>query len=159
MQKSRDNFGLQSLEKNINRVLKPIFNGSKKEFILINNLVKNWSEIVGPKYEQFCYPKSVTFSKKIENQGKLVISVFNPAIGFFIEQNSEIIQERIASFYGFKAINKIIIKQEPKMLESEEEEVELEEEKEEFLNKTLSDVDDKELSETLKKLGRFVFKN
>ena len=53
----------KSIEENINQVLQPLFSGSKKEFILINNLVKNWSQIIGKKYARFCSPKMVSFSK------------------------------------------------------------------------------------------------
>lgn len=150
---SRKIFGLQSIEEKLSYLLKPIFQGSKKEFILINNLVKNWEEIVGKKYAKLCYPKSVNFSK--EKLGKLTIAVHNSAVGFFLESNSDIILERIASFYGFKSIAKIIIAQEPKDLDlSVTKEIKLPKEKEEFLERSLDKIEDKDLAETLKKIGR-----
>jgi hypothetical protein len=91
---------------------------SKKNFILINNLTKNWSEIVGKKYEKLCYPQSVKFDKEGKS-ASLTIAVHNPAVGFFLDNNSEIITERIAVLYGFKSINKIIIKQDPKNISSD----------------------------------------
>ena len=98
----------RSIEENLNLVLQPLFSGSKKEFILINNLVKNWSQIIGKKYAKFCTPKMVSFSKD-HKSAKLTIIAYNSAIAFFIENNCELILETIASLYGFKAINKIII--------------------------------------------------
>jgi hypothetical protein len=80
-------FGLQTIEEKMSHLLKPIFQGSKKEFILINNLVKNWSQIVGPKYAKFCAPKMVSFEKN-KSGAKLTISVFNSSVGFFLENNS-----------------------------------------------------------------------
>ena len=112
IKKKREFYGLQSLDDKITHLLKPIFNYSKKEFIIINNLVKNWSQIVGAKYSNLCAPKSINLNSKTQD-GKLTIAVFNPAVGFFIEQNSEIIIERIATLYGYKSIKKIILKQEP----------------------------------------------
>ena len=96
----------RSIEENLNLVLQPLFSGSKKEFILINNLVKNWSQIIGKKYAKFCTPKMVSFSKD-HKSAKLTIIAYNSAIAFFIENNCELILETIASLYGFKAINKI----------------------------------------------------
>ena len=54
-------FGLQTIDNKISSLLKPILNNSKKEYILINNLVKNWSQIVGEKSAKFCMPKIVNF--------------------------------------------------------------------------------------------------
>lgn len=158
--KKRENvyFGMQSIDKNLDRILRPIFQGSKKEFILINNLSKNWQDIIGIKYKKFCYPKSVTFNKKTSNF-KLTIAVFNPSIGFFIEQNSEIILDRISSFYGFKSIEKIIIKQEPKNIKDLQHlEINLPQEKENFLQKNLENIKNQDLAETLKILGKMIMK-
>lgn len=159
--KKRENvyFGMKSIDKNLDRILRPIFQGSKKEFILINNLSKNWQDIIGIKYKKFCYPKSVTFNKKTSNF-KLTIAVFNPAIGFFIEQNSEIILDRISSFYGFKSIEKIIIKQEPKNIENSKHlEIKLPQEKQNFLEKNLENIENKDLVKTLELLGKMIMKN
>jgi hypothetical protein len=155
---TRKSFGLQTIDQKLTNLLKPIFAGNKKEFILINNLVKNWPEIVGKKYSEFCYPKSVNFEKD-KSSAKLTIAVHNASIGFFLEQNSELIIERIASLYGFKSISKIIFKQEPKHVEgSGNTEIRLSNEKENFLKEKIKDVSDEELAETLKKLGREVFR-
>jgi hypothetical protein len=155
---TRVSYGLQAIDQKITNLLKPIFSGNKKEFILINNLVKNWQEIVGKKYFEFCYPKSVNFGKD-KSGAKLTVGVYNPAIGFFLEQNSELIIERIASLYGFKSVSKIIIKQEPKHIQGAEiEQAKLSPEKEKFLSEKIKDVDDEELAKTLQKLGREVFK-
>ncbi len=158
----RKSFGAQSIEEKLSSLLKPLFQGSKKEFIMINNLVKNWEQIIGKKYVDFCYPKSVRLEKKENNQGgKLTIAVYNPAIGFFLESNAEIILERIASFYGFKAISKIIIKQEPKQVKSNNqasEEIILSSEKEDFLKNFTSQISDQDLAKTLQDLGRQILK-
>lgn len=159
MKKKRTNFGLQPLEKNLDSVLKPIFDGSKKEFALVNNLSKNWEDVIGKKYSKFCYPKSVTFPKKKNSKPKLTIGVYNPSVGFFLEQNSEIILERIASFYGFRSIEKIIIKQEPKEFEArvDIDAIKIPKKKQELLDNTLKNIEDKELAKTLERLGKVVF--
>ncbi len=150
----RTSFGLQSIDQKISHLLKPIFAGSKKEFILINNLVKNWEDLIGKKYAKFCYPKTVSFSKDKSQQAKLTIAVYNSATGFFLENNSEIIIERIASFYGFKSIGKIIIKQEPKEIATKAKEIILPQSQETLLQEKIRNIKDQNLAETLAKLGR-----
>ena len=155
---SKNSYGLQSIDQKISHLLKPIFLGSKKEFIMINNLIKNWDEIIGKKYAKFCYAKSVSFSKD-KSSGKLTIAVYNPAVGFFLDNSSELIIERIASFYGYKSITKIIICQEPKSLENNDSStVRLTENQENFLQDKINEIDDKNLAETLQKLGREIFR-
>ena len=154
--KNQRKYGLQTIDNKISSLLKPILNNSKKEFVLINNLVKNWQQIVGEKSAKFCSPKMVSFDKK-NNGLKLTIAVFNPATGFFLEQNSEIIIERIAILYGFKTINKIIIKQEPKEINLVEPEKKLPHELNNKIDKTLESIENKDLSATLKKLANEIF--
>jgi hypothetical protein len=152
------NFGLQPIDQKIANLLKPLFLGNKKEFGLINNLVKNWQEIVGKKYAQFCYPKSVSLSKKKASEGRLIVGVYNSGVGFFLENNSEIILERIAAFYGYKSIFKIIIKQEPKNINVfKDNEIKLPKQEEDFLQNKTAEISDKNLAETLQKLGRRIF--
>lgn len=126
---------------------------------MLNNLVKNWEEIIGKKYAEFCYPKSISLGKE-KNAAKLTIAVYNPAVGFFLENNSEIILERIAVSYGFKSIKKIIIKQEPKDIDSNKtREIKLPQAQEKFLQERIAEVKDEELAATLQKLGREILQN
>ena len=149
----------RSIEENLNLVLQPLFSGSKKEFILINNLVKNWSQIIGKKYAKFCTPKMVSFSKD-HKTAKLTIIAYNSAIAFFIENNCELILETIASLYGFKTINKIIIKQQPQIIKNtEDEKIILSASKEEFLQDKISNLHDQDLALSLQNLGRHIIKN
>lgn len=155
---SKPSYGLQSIDQKLTHLLKPLFHGSKKEFILVNNLVKNWQEIIGKKYCDFCYPKTVNFDKTGKN-AKLTIAVYNSSVGFFLENNSEILIERIASFYGFKSISKIIIKQEPKDINHGQAlDFKLPQAQEKFLEGKISGIEDQDLAATLQKLGREVFK-
>lgn len=155
---SRKSFGMQSIDSKLTNLLSPLFSGSKKEFIIINNLVKNWEEIIGAKYAKLCYAKSVSFDKT-QKSAKLTIAVYNAAVGFFLENSSEIILERIATFYGYRAISKIIIRQEPKIIASDEAiEFKLPQDQEKFLEEKISQIENKELAATLQKLGREIWK-
>jgi hypothetical protein len=148
---------MESLGKKIHQILKPIFSGNKKEFIMINNLIINWGDIVGMKYANFSYPKLVKFDKN-NNRFVLTIAVFNSSIGFFLESNSDLIIERIASFYGVKSVAKIIIKQEPKNLKHDViEDFNISFEKEEIINKSIQGIEDKDLAKVLEKIGKICF--
>ena len=156
--KNKKNFA-RSIEENINQVLQPLFSGSKKEFILINNLVKNWSQIIGKKYARFCTPKMVSFSKD-HKSAKLTIIAYNSAIAFFIENNSELIIETIASLYGYKTINKIIVKQQPQNIKNlNESKIILNPFQEEYLQKKISNFENNDLAQTIADLGRDIIKN
>jgi hypothetical protein len=152
-------FGFQSIDQKVTNLLRPIFFGNKKEFITLNNLVKNWTDIIGKKYAKFCYPKAVSFTKYKNAERKLTIAVYNPAAGFFLKNNSEIIIEKIAAFYGFKIISDIIIRQEPKIINTDfDKEIRLTKEKEEFLAAKILQITDHDLAQTLQKLGREIFR-
>lgn len=126
---------------------------------MINNLSKNWPEIVGKKYEKLCYPQSVKFDKN-EKNANLTIAVHNSAIGFFLESNSEVIIERIAVLFGFKSIKKIIIKQDPKIITSKNTaEIKLSEDQESNLKKRTSEISDENLAEVLRKLGKEIIRS
>lgn len=154
----KSGFGLQSIDAKISHLLKPIFNGNKKELVLISNLTKNWEEIIGKKYSKSCYAKSVSFGKSKEEKGKLTIAVHNSAAGYFLQNNSELVIERIATFYGFKSIAKIIIKQEPKEIENQKKEIaKLPENEEKILQNATSSIKDEELAKTLQNLRRLIY--
>lgn len=145
--------GFRSLEDSVSMLLKPAFNGIKKDFVIVNNLIKNWQEIVGEKYSKLCSPKSVRFDKLNKNV-KLTVIAYNSAIAFFLENNSEIIIERIASLYGFKSISKIIIKQETRKIDYQKaRKVKLSVEQENEIERIVYKIENEELAKTLQKLG------
>ena len=72
--------------------------------------------------------------------------------------NSEIIIERIATLYGFKSINRIIIKQEPKNIENKAVDKKIiDKNVEKIVDSTLENIEDKALGATLKKLAEDIF--
>jgi len=157
---TRTSYGAQHIESKITGLLKPLFKADKKNFIVINNIAKNWEQIVGKKYSKLCAPKSISFAKgrNDEKHAKLTIAVYNASVGFFMQNNSEILLEKIATLYGYKAIHKIIIKQETKEIEgAEREDKKLPAERESEMQKNLVNVKDKDLAETLARLGREIF--
>lgn len=151
--------GLRSVEDSISELLKPISKKDKTKYILINNITKNWENIIGQQYSQFCQPKSINFDKSQANIGKLTIVAYNNSIAFFLKNNSEIILERISSLYGHKSIRKIIIKQEPKRVEIDNEEIfqNLPNDIENYVFDKIKDIENEELKQTLLKLAKTIF--
>jgi len=150
--------GLQTIDEKISHLLKPIAQNNKKHFIVINNLTKNWADIIGEKNSQNCQIESLNFDREGKN-GKLTISAHNSAIAFFLQNNSELIIERIASIYGFKSVNKIIIKQEPRKSQNQAiKPIQLDKKSADFLENKITEIEDKDLAETLRKLGKEIFK-
>ncbi|MBU6338613.1 MAG: DUF721 domain-containing protein [Rickettsiales bacterium] len=154
----RKSYGMQTVEQKLSNLLSSNkFTGNKKEFIIINNLIKNWEEIIGKKYAPFCYPKSIT-SDKSEKNLKLTIAAHNSSIGFQLESNSEFLLEKITKLYGYKVISKIIIKQEPKQVKSNSEiEIKLSKEEQEKIDSQLKNVENQELAEVLSLLGKDIY--
>ncbi len=145
--------GLQTIDDKISQLLKPILQNNKKQFLVINNLTKNWSNIIGQKNATNCHLQSLHFDREGKN-GKLTISAHNSAVAFFLQANSDRILERIATLYGFKGITKIIIKQEPKKSEDQPEKIiKLDKKSAEILEEKIAKIEDKDLAETLRKLG------
>ena len=54
--------GFQKLDHKISKIIKPISKKKKDNFVILNNLSKNWETIVGAKYYRYCYPKKVQFN-------------------------------------------------------------------------------------------------
>lgn len=155
---SRSTYGFKSVDETMSHLLKPLFKFDKKKFIIINNLVKNWTQIVGKKFDKYCFPKLVSFEKNSKSV-KLTIAVYNSAVGFFLESNSELIIERIACLYGFKAVSRIIIKQEPKQIKiKDNNEIKLLDHKQKIIKKHTDNFDDQDLKEIIEKLGKEIFK-
>ncbi len=149
--------GLQKIDDKISQLLKPILQNNKKQFLVINNLTKNWGNIIGEKNAANCHLQSLNFDREGKN-GKLTISAYNSAVAFFLQSNSELIIERIATLYGFKGINKIIIKQEPQKSANQLEKIiKIDEKSAELLEEKIAKIEDKDLAETLRKLGREIF--
>jgi hypothetical protein len=104
---------MKKLEHTIHFLLKNKINHNKQEFFIIHQLSKNWQQIVGKEYHKYCHPESINLNFQ-QHEIKLVIVAYNSAMAFFLEHNTNLILERIAILYGFKAVGKIIIKQEPR---------------------------------------------
>jgi len=94
--------GLRSLQSLLPENAKKIL---KKEGFLHFEIIKNWKNIIGEKMLKDVTPIKI---KKINNENILTINV-NKSVMMEIEYSRDQIIERINSYLGFNAINKIQI--------------------------------------------------
>lgn len=148
--------GFKKLEDNVSKIIKPISKKKKDNFIILNNLAKNWENIVGAKYAAFCFPKKLSFNP--QNQGTLFISAFNSSAAFALDSNQNYMLEKIASHFGYKIISAIKISQELRevVIKEKAKKLTLKAEDEEFIKETTKNIKDETLRHILQKLGESI---
>lgn len=151
-------YGLTPIRGPIQKILKPVLNKKKDYFLLINNLHKNWPNIVGERFYQLSIAKKIKFDKK--NSATLYITSHSPAVAYYLEANSSQIIEKIASLYGYKIIKEIRIIQELKNINHPTPiaENKISQESEDLINNSISNIKDEGLKSILQQLGKSILK-
>ena len=98
--------GLQSLSVNIESLTKKLL--GQAGFAQIE-IVKNWHNIVGEDLAQNSLPERIDFKKGERSSGTLVLSVSSGAFALEISHISPIIIEKINTYFGYRAVQKIHI--------------------------------------------------
>ena len=94
--------GLRTVSNSLPHGLKKIL---KKGGHNYNTIIENWSNLVGKKISNVCYPKSVKTSKELKD-GVLILNVFH-GDQLFVEYSKEEIIDKINVFFGYKFIKEI----------------------------------------------------
>ena len=97
--------GLRPFSSSIPKTLKKYL---KKGGYNYSNIVDNWTQIVSKKISDSCYPITIKMSKEMKN-GTLVLNVIHGK-ELEIEYEKEQIKDKINSFFGYRCIDKIILK-------------------------------------------------
>tara|TARA_B100001113_G_scaffold301859_1_gene261032 strand:- start:71 stop:574 length:504 start_codon:yes stop_codon:yes gene_type:complete len=84
----------------VNKITKSFFN---KQGFAQNYILENWNSIVGPSFEE----KTLPIKLQIEKIGGYLVIACDGSTALELEYLKEDIIEKINSYYGFKAINKI----------------------------------------------------
>ncbi|MDF3048108.1 MAG: hypothetical protein K0R73_1226 [Candidatus Midichloriaceae bacterium] len=88
-----------------------------KRYGFINvKILNQWNTIVGEALAKVCSPEKITFEPGQTRSGVLHITVANPAFSLEIQSYEGRIIERIATFFGYKAVSKIRISVKPKRI-------------------------------------------
>ena len=94
--------GLRTVSNSLPNGLKKIL---KKGGHNYNSIIENWSDLVGKKISNICYPKSVKTNKELKD-GVLILNVFH-GDQLFVEYNKNEIIDKINVFFGYQFIKEI----------------------------------------------------
>ena len=73
-----------------------------------SNIVDNWTKMVSKKIADACYPITVKMGKEMR-EGTLVLNVIHGK-ELEVEYEKNEIMDKINSFFGYKCINKVVLK-------------------------------------------------
>ena len=94
--------GLRTVSNSLPKGLKKIL---KKGGHNYNTIIENWSNLVGKKISDACYPKSVKTNKELKD-GILILNVFH-GDQLSVEYNKREIVDKINVFFGYQFIKEI----------------------------------------------------
>ncbi|HSQ97678.1 MAG TPA: DciA family protein [Rickettsiales bacterium] len=145
--------------KDINFVIRDVIKPITKNYspvLLI--LMRNWQNIMGEKYYEFCEVEKVSFPKNKKIGGIIHIIAFNNVISFYIENNKSFILEKMNAIFGYGLLSDIKIKQLPKLVKQHKNNpIKLDTKDEKAIDNLTSKIDDNELKKSLNDLGRVIF--
>lgn len=75
-----------------------------------HKIIVDWLNIVGDRLAEICIPMTTQFTYGKEVDGTLVIGVSNPSYVLELQMMEKIILQRLAVYFGYKAINKLRLK-------------------------------------------------
>ena len=94
--------GLRTVSNSLPHGLKTIL---KKGGHNYSSIIYNWSDLVGKKISNICYPKTVRTDRELKN-GTLVLNVFH-GDQITVEYSKKDIIDKINTFFGYKFIKEI----------------------------------------------------
>tara|TARA_A100001015_G_scaffold73573_1_gene81649 strand:+ start:52 stop:540 length:489 start_codon:yes stop_codon:yes gene_type:complete len=101
--------GIRTVSNSLPKGLKKIL---KKGGHNYNTIIENWSNLVGKKISNICYPKSVKTNKELKD-GVLILNVFH-GDQIEVEYSKKDIMDKINVFFGYlfiKEIRLVLIKE------------------------------------------------
>lgn len=93
----------------IARIIGPV---AAKRGFASTDLVASWSEIAGPRIADHSRPEKIAWPRDPDSPGVLVLRVDGPA-AILIQHESDQIVERVNTFMGYRAIDRMRIVQGP----------------------------------------------
>lgn len=153
---------LTSISKTISPLLQQILGNNGMIFL---ELLNSWRQIVGEDISSYCLPQNITFSKDKRTDGCLHINVLSGAFAMEIQQRQPEIIEKINSFFGYPAINKIKISQtgNPENFLVDKKKIDKVKKnvvsacEESYITELTKDINNDELRQVLESIGRTVF--
>ena len=148
--------GSKSLSHALDIVTKPVF---LKRGFAENRIITDWAKIVGDHISSCSLPRKLTFAKDKKSNGTLYVEVSNSGFSAQMVYIEPMILEKIACYFGYKAVSKIKIIQNPQNTAQVENpklsaKKEISDKASIKLEKSLENIEDEELKESLRSLGR-----
>lgn len=97
----------KTLGQSVEKATKPLM---KKHEAAYARLLTRWPHIVGPVLAQYTLPQKINFSRD-GSPGTLVLAVHS-GWALEVQHQEPVILERIAAFFGYRAIGKLALRQE-----------------------------------------------
>lgn len=141
--------GLKTVDQTITNLIKPISKSQSKKLNAINLIARNWNDIIGTKYVNYCKLMSIASRS---NQLKLTIISYNSAMTFFLRNNIDIIIEKIKQTLSIDIADISIINQ-PQDLVHDDDNNLISEDVKRKVEHNITNIDDPNLRDTLRKLG------
>ena len=94
--------GLRTVSNSLPKGLKKILKKGGHNF---NTIIENWSNLVGKKISNVCYPKTVKTNRELKD-GVLVLNVFH-GDQIFVEYKKKEMMDKINTFFGYQFIKEV----------------------------------------------------
>lgn len=133
----------------------------KNGFMQID-LAANWEEIVGAELAKYVLPQKISFIKDKRTEGTLYLMVFGGAFALEVENNKLKILQKVNSFFGYEALDKIKILQNnnpdnfllQKNVSDKPKKNLVSDKEESYINELTEGVDNENLRRRLENIGR-----
>lgn len=123
------------------------------------NMINNWPKIVGEQFAKFCYPKKLSvprYEQKNNKNSVLIIETINSSLATELSYMEQVIIERLATYFGYRAVDKIKITVNPKNIDDSQYYKDAPAVNKNVLKLT-EVIDDDKLKELLVSLGNSIF--
>jgi hypothetical protein len=151
--------GLCKISVLLDNVTKPIF---KKRGFYENKLITDWPMIVGAALAPYTIPQKIV-SRMVQGQreGVLYVDVTNSGVAMQLQFMEPVLLEKIAVYFGFRAISSFKIRQRPHHPDPVKEivPIALSAAENQLLERLTDDIKDKDLQASLKELGKYIVSN
>ena len=148
--------GLHQVSAFLGTITQPIF---KRRGFYQHKILTDWPIIVGEQFATYTIPqKMVTRDVKGNKEGVLYVDVTNSSVAMQLHYMEPIIIEKIATYFGYKAVTQLKIQQKPYHLEEKKKKAEilLSDDENQLLATMTGAITDGELQDSLHQLGKYI---
>lgn len=148
----------KALSVSLGRLTRPIM---KQRGVALAEIINRWSEIAGPLLTAETQPEKLVYASGAGHAATLEIGV-SPAFALELQHLSPLIIDKINGYFGFRAVEKLRLKQTPirrpeSVRQPERSSRPLNAEQRAKLEDLLVGVEDRELRQALENLGQSLF--